>query len=137
MKLFPDQHSVLIMDNCWIHHTDALQDVLNDRQCSFVELIYSYSLFDRDHATVSTTILTGPESYRGIFQHLYLATLGSQPLIVYRVVILTISHKDCIPRKQWILPTHPNFENSKGKGETLWMCSQSAIRVKSLKQNRL
>jgi hypothetical protein len=30
MNPFPDKHSVLVMDNCRIHHTDALQDVLND-----------------------------------------------------------------------------------------------------------
>lgn len=30
MKPFPDEHSVLVMDNCRIHHTDALLDVLND-----------------------------------------------------------------------------------------------------------
>ncbi|KAF8151376.1 hypothetical protein B0H34DRAFT_664506 [Crassisporium funariophilum] len=30
MNPFPDIHSVLIMDNCRIHHTDALQEVLND-----------------------------------------------------------------------------------------------------------
>lgn len=30
MNPFPDKHSVLIMDNCRIHHTDALQNVLND-----------------------------------------------------------------------------------------------------------
>lgn len=30
MNPFPDKHSVLIMDNCRIHHTDMLQDVLND-----------------------------------------------------------------------------------------------------------
>ena len=29
MKLFPDEHSVLVMDNCQIHHTDALLEVLN------------------------------------------------------------------------------------------------------------
>ncbi|KJA14860.1 hypothetical protein HYPSUDRAFT_121563, partial [Hypholoma sublateritium FD-334 SS-4] len=30
MNPYPDTHSVLVMDNCQIHHTDALQDVLND-----------------------------------------------------------------------------------------------------------
>jgi len=30
MNPFPNNHSVLIMDNCKIHHTDTLQDVLND-----------------------------------------------------------------------------------------------------------
>ncbi|KAF8227803.1 hypothetical protein L208DRAFT_1294906, partial [Tricholoma matsutake] len=30
MNPYPDNHSVLIMDNCQIHHTDTLQDVLND-----------------------------------------------------------------------------------------------------------
>ena len=29
MKPFPDEHSVLVMDNCRIHHTDALLEVLN------------------------------------------------------------------------------------------------------------
>jgi hypothetical protein len=30
MNPYPDNHSVIIMDNCQIHHTDTLQDVLND-----------------------------------------------------------------------------------------------------------
>lgn len=30
MNPFPDVESVLLLDNCRIHHTDALQDVLND-----------------------------------------------------------------------------------------------------------
>ncbi|KAF8228250.1 hypothetical protein L208DRAFT_1292542, partial [Tricholoma matsutake] len=30
MNPYPDNHSILIMDNCRIHHTDMLQDVLND-----------------------------------------------------------------------------------------------------------
>ncbi|KAK7434017.1 hypothetical protein VKT23_020416 [Stygiomarasmius scandens] len=29
MKPFPDEHSVLVLDNCRIHHTETLQDVLN------------------------------------------------------------------------------------------------------------
>ncbi len=30
MNPFPDSHSVLVMDNCRIHHTEALRDVLNE-----------------------------------------------------------------------------------------------------------
>jgi len=29
MKSFLDEHSVLVMDTCQIHHTDALLEVLN------------------------------------------------------------------------------------------------------------
>ncbi|KAJ7340584.1 hypothetical protein DFH08DRAFT_623304, partial [Mycena albidolilacea] len=29
MRVFPDNQSVLVMDNCWIHHMDTLQEVLN------------------------------------------------------------------------------------------------------------
>ncbi|PPR01443.1 hypothetical protein CVT24_001906, partial [Panaeolus cyanescens] len=36
-KPFPDAHSVLVMDNCRIHHTDTLQEVLND---AYVMLLY-------------------------------------------------------------------------------------------------
>jgi len=42
MNPFPDDHSVLIMDNCKIHHTNTLQDVLNDAG------LYSI-MFDRVH----------------------------------------------------------------------------------------
>ncbi|PPQ84932.1 hypothetical protein CVT24_000123, partial [Panaeolus cyanescens] len=37
MNPFPDTHSVLVMDNCRIHHTDTLQEVLND---ALVMLLY-------------------------------------------------------------------------------------------------
>ena len=30
MNVFPDVQSVLIMDNCRIHHTNTLQEILND-----------------------------------------------------------------------------------------------------------
>ncbi|KAF8238355.1 hypothetical protein L208DRAFT_1355350 [Tricholoma matsutake] len=30
MNTFPDVQSVLILDNCRIHHTDTLQEILND-----------------------------------------------------------------------------------------------------------
>lgn len=30
MKPYPDTQSVLVMDNCRIHHTDLLQEVLNE-----------------------------------------------------------------------------------------------------------
>jgi len=64
MKPFPEQHSVLVMDNCRIHHTDALQDVLNDLRMSyfFVKRICDAYAFDRDHAVVLTTVFAGPES---------------------------------------------------------------------------
>jgi len=35
MNPFPDVHSVLVMDNCRIHHTDMLQQVLNAASVSF------------------------------------------------------------------------------------------------------
>jgi len=65
MKPFPDQHSVLVMDNCRIHHTDTLQDVLNDFRMPSVifELVYDSYSSDRDHAVVSTTIFARPESH--------------------------------------------------------------------------
>ncbi|KAF8169664.1 hypothetical protein BJ912DRAFT_912720 [Pholiota molesta] len=37
MKPFPDENSVLIMDNCRIHHTETLQEVLNDSRLCFLQ----------------------------------------------------------------------------------------------------
>ena len=72
MKPFPDAHSVLIMDNCCIHHTDTLQDVLNDlRMYSVItDLIYDPYSFDRDYVVVFTTLFTRPKSDRRILQYL-------------------------------------------------------------------
>lgn len=30
MKPYPDAQSVLVLDNCRIHHTDLLEEVLNE-----------------------------------------------------------------------------------------------------------
>lgn len=52
MNPFPDKHSVLIMDNCQIHHTDALQDVLNDaRKWTVIQPTFTISF------SVTTTFI--------------------------------------------------------------------------------
>ncbi|KAJ7703964.1 hypothetical protein B0H17DRAFT_1166811 [Mycena rosella] len=52
MAVFPDDRSVLVMDNCQIHHTDTLQEVLN-AQGMFSEL---HGIVD--YAAVSSPVLT-------------------------------------------------------------------------------
>jgi len=44
MNPFPDEKSVLIMDNCRIHHTNTLQDVLNAAGWLTVALIPKLTL---------------------------------------------------------------------------------------------
>ena len=68
MNPFPAPESVLVMDNCRIHHTDTLQDVLNAAGVSFHLFLFAVidSATCRDHVTVSPSIFTRFESYRRI-----------------------------------------------------------------------
>ncbi|KDR70028.1 hypothetical protein GALMADRAFT_76765 [Galerina marginata CBS 339.88] len=59
MKPFPDAHSVLVMDNCRIHHTDTLQDVLNDARMYFPVLQSQMILTHyRHYAFISPSLLS-------------------------------------------------------------------------------
>jgi hypothetical protein len=66
MGVFPEERSVLIMDNCQIHHTDTLLDVLNAEG--------SFPLYNccastpefclrRDNASLSTSLLSRPKPH--------------------------------------------------------------------------
>lgn len=77
MGVFPDDHSVLVMDNCRIHHTDTLQETLND-QGSFRDLDICPQLhlifLSRHHALVSSPLLAGPQPNR-VLQHVYVVVI--------------------------------------------------------------
>lgn len=42
MNPYPDSQSVLVLDNCRIHHTDLLKEVLNESGKMFMEYLLSY-----------------------------------------------------------------------------------------------
>ncbi|KAJ7615705.1 hypothetical protein DFH06DRAFT_1013155 [Mycena polygramma] len=68
MKPYPDVQSVLVLDNCRIHHTDLLQEVLNENgmfgHCS--ALVVPTNEYFRCYALVSPTVLPRFESHRGV-----------------------------------------------------------------------
>lgn len=39
MNRYPDEHSVLVMDNCRIHHSEVLKDTLNSEGIQY--FVYS------------------------------------------------------------------------------------------------
>lgn len=58
MNPYPAPQSVLILDNCQIHHTDTLQDVLNAAGIYiFIPIVLSY-IRSRYNALVPPTIFT-------------------------------------------------------------------------------
>ncbi len=61
MKPYPQDKSVLILDNCAIHKSDALHEVVEANREFFLK-VNTFLTFDRLCAYVSSTLLTRFES---------------------------------------------------------------------------
>ncbi|KAJ7609235.1 hypothetical protein DFH06DRAFT_1017370 [Mycena polygramma] len=61
MGVFPDEKSVLVMDNCRIHHTDTLQETLNAEGLFYSPTRPQLIFLSRYHAALSPSLLAGFE----------------------------------------------------------------------------
>ncbi|KAJ7723041.1 hypothetical protein B0H16DRAFT_1334353 [Mycena metata] len=63
MKPYPDTQSVLVLDNCRIHHTDLLQEVLNEHGTTVKALFHHVLHVCRRHDSLSPSVLARLEPH--------------------------------------------------------------------------
>lgn len=69
MNRYPDEQSVLVMDNCRIHHSEVLKEALNSAGVSHSTLLLPFSSRSliRNHDTLSTALFSWLEPNWRIF----------------------------------------------------------------------